>query len=254
MNAGIILFYLIFFLTGTVLLASKEKSGLDNSSYQGYAWRQSDTSVALIDGVKTIWQLNYNKFHGKPYFYPLNTPEGQNLVWLRPRDHPWHYGLWFSWKFINSRNFWEEDINTRESEGKSTITEISKTLSDNFSATVKIHLSYSPGGSIGILHEKRTISISAPDSQGNYFIDWDLCFTTEANTVVLDRTPPEKLGGPTYGGYAGLSFRASQNMTEHLYMDSNNWTNENDLIGHGEKAKLMDTIKNIQINLLTKSK
>ena len=45
---------------------------------------------------------------------------------------------------------------------------------------------------------------------------------------------------PTYGGYAGLSFRASQNMTRHLYMDSNNWTNENDLIGHGEKAKWMD--------------
>jgi hypothetical protein len=43
--------------------------------------------------------------------------DGPVLTWLRPPDHPWHHGLWFSWKTVNGLNYWEEYENG-ESEGK----------------------------------------------------------------------------------------------------------------------------------------
>ncbi len=57
--------------------------------------------MALSDNRYAVQAIHPN---GKPYFYPVNTTTGHNLVWLRPEDHPWHYGLWFSWKYGNRRN------------------------------------------------------------------------------------------------------------------------------------------------------
>ncbi|MDN5213336.1 PmoA family protein [Fulvivirgaceae bacterium BMA12] len=240
MKAVIYLISSILCFAGGLSAALKEKAGQSNHAWQDYAWLESDSCAVLLNGMKTIWQFNYDKAHGKPYFYPLSTIDGQNLAWLRPKDHPWHYGLWFSWKFINNSNFWEEDINTRKSQGTPAITGISKTLSGDFSATFKIDLSYTPEAGREALREKRTIRVSAPDSLGNYFIDWSLYYLAKSDTVILDRTLPGKLGGPTYGGYAGLSFRASKNLTRHQYIDANGWVNKANYIGHGEKANWMD--------------
>ncbi len=61
-----------------------------NSNDTKYSWIETDSSVALLLNSKIIWQLNHTSLNGKPYFYPLNTTKGHNLVWLRPDDHPWH--------------------------------------------------------------------------------------------------------------------------------------------------------------------
>src|SRR2546430_969735 len=44
----------------------------------------------------------------KPFFHPLHTPAGHCLTLFEPHDHVWHRGLWFTIKFINGENFWEE--------------------------------------------------------------------------------------------------------------------------------------------------
>ena len=45
---------------------------------------------------------------GKPYF-DLLVPGSRDeyLTEARPKDHVWHLAFFFSWKFINGRNFWE---------------------------------------------------------------------------------------------------------------------------------------------------
>jgi hypothetical protein len=45
----------------------------------------------------------------KPYVHPLATPAGRVLTRVEPDDHPWHRGLWFTIKYVNGENFWEED-------------------------------------------------------------------------------------------------------------------------------------------------
>jgi len=220
--------------------AGERKLKTNHSEGTSYSWQQSDTSIALLNGPQIVWQFNFKTPNGKPYFYPLNTITGHQLAWSRPSDHPWHYGLWFSWKFINGKNYWEENIKTRLSEGQSNIVEVSKTLLEDFSAIVEMDIKYSSEISSDVLHEKRKIRISPPGNDGNYYIDWSFSFKSQSDSVILDRTPPEKVGGPHYGGYAGLSYRASKYMTDHVYMDSEGWTNRDGLIGHGQKANWMD--------------
>ena len=44
----------------------------------------------------------------RPFVHPLRTPSGLVLTRDAPDDHPWHHGLWFTIKFVNGENFWEE--------------------------------------------------------------------------------------------------------------------------------------------------
>ena len=44
----------------------------------------------------------------KPCVHPLITPAGHRLTGFEMSDHVWHRGLWFTIKFVNGTNFWEE--------------------------------------------------------------------------------------------------------------------------------------------------
>jgi hypothetical protein len=93
-------------------------------------------------------------------------------------------------------------------------------------------IKYYPSGGDTVMTEERSIHVSAPLSDGSYFIDHESRFTPLIDKVVLDRTPvagePE---GQSWGGYAGLSIRFSQdfNSPEIIAPDSshnfrkNNW-------------------------------
>ena len=57
--------------------------------------------------MSDLW--TYNAAHRKrPNVHPLRTPSGVTLTRDAPEDHPWHHGLWFTIKFVNEENFWEE--------------------------------------------------------------------------------------------------------------------------------------------------
>ena len=83
-----------------------------------------------MNGPKILWRLNHDRQQGKPFFHPLCLADGTELTALRPADHVWHRALWFSWKFINGLNYWEEDPKTGQSEGQTEILglEVSPTL------------------------------------------------------------------------------------------------------------------------------
>lgn len=43
-----------------------------------------------------------------PRIHPLRAPSGPVLTVDAPDDHPWHHGLWFTIKFVDGVNYWEE--------------------------------------------------------------------------------------------------------------------------------------------------
>lgn len=45
----------------------------------------------------------------KPFLHPLRTVGGVPLTVFQPSDHVWHRGVWFSWKYIDGINYWEEE-------------------------------------------------------------------------------------------------------------------------------------------------
>ncbi len=199
--------------------APVEFTGKDNNAGNFFNWEETDTSVALRNHEDIIWKFNFNNRFGKPYFHPLSV-NNSSLTCVAPPDHPWHLGLWFSWKYINGINYWEylDKFKSEETGYKSAgITEIKKieiTKNNDFSTGIIMNLLYHPAGGSPLLSEKCSINISEPFEDNSYFIDYDCMFDPLAGEVILDRTPVEgEPDGVSWGGYAGLSIRFNQDYT-----------------------------------------
>jgi hypothetical protein len=213
----------------------------------GYDWLQTDSSLALLNHDKVVWRLNFDKKEGKPYFHPVGLVDGTELTWLRPADHRWHRALWFSWKFINGVNYWEEDPETGLSPGRTEVVDVKFWCHNDWladivvmrrSVDIEIMLSYHRPGRESVLTEKRLIAVSAPDENGRYHIDWHSSFTAGEKDVVLSRTPiPGEEGGMGWGGYAGLSIRMAEATRGWQFVDSQG---RKDKQGHGKKARWVD--------------
>ena len=181
-----------------------------------YQWRQTEGALALLSGERVVWQLNFARDGGKPCFHPLSLANGTVLTALRPADHPWHRGLWWSWKHINGVNYWEEDRKTGLSEGRTEVTDATAEPAADHSARITLQLSYHLPGKAPLMTERRQLAVSAPDTQGNYAIDWTSVFTAGPEDLKLDRTPPKNQAG----GYAGLSCRLAPACRSWTYTSS----------------------------------
>ena len=168
-----------------------------------YQCVKTDNGAKLVNGGAVVWELVVKTPEGKPYIHPVVLPDGRVISELRPKDHRWHTGLWFSWKFINGVNYWEP------SNGKTEV-ESWDAVIDGLSATVTIKLRYfdDRNPDVTILTEDRTVVFSAPDEKGSYSISFKHHFTAGGADLVFDRTP---LNIP-WGGYAGLSLRMNQSV------------------------------------------
>lgn len=201
-------------------------------------WRQTETRLALLRGTSVVWQLVYDPAESKSYFHPLATSDGRVLTACRPADHVWHRGLWFSWKFINGVNYWEEDKQTGRSAGLSELRgAVARTNADG-SASAELTISYHPPDQPEVLAERRTIRVSAPDAAGAYVIDWMGEFTAGPAPVTLDRTPPAAHGGPGWGGYGGMSLRLAAGAKGWSFLNSAGQTGVAG--GHGKPARWVD--------------
>ena len=195
--------------------AGSGASGAPAGTASGFEWQKQPDSLALLHNDRVVWKFNYGSSAAKPFFHPVALPDGPVLTLDRPSDHPWHHALWFSWKFINGVNYWEEDRATGNAAG---FTEWSRPRVEtrrDFSARIALNLLYCPAVGKPVLGEKRVIEISRPDEHGAYQFDWTMAFTPVERDVLLDRTPPPgQPGGEPWGGYAGLSVRFAKEVKD----------------------------------------
>ncbi|MBL7153097.1 MAG: PmoA family protein [Phycisphaerae bacterium] len=209
-----------------------------DAAQTAYQWRRSGESLALVKDGRVAWQLNFDRKLGKPYFHPLALIDGTELTWNSPPDHPWHHGLWFSWKHINGLNYWEEDRNTGLSQGRNELADVKVTTKDNYSALIEMAISYHPPDKPTLLTEERLLEVTAPDEQGQYRIRWLSIFTAGDDDVTFDRTPiPGEPDGKAWGGYAGLSVRIAKDISNWQVTDSER---RKDAEAHGKNARWMD--------------
>lgn len=197
--------------------------GLLNSSLSAdLEVQELDDSVSMLLDDRVLWTYNHNPKEGKPYFHPLSCIDGTVFTDLRPEDHPWHRGMWFSWKFINGINYWEEDRETGLSQGQTHLLSVERVVSEGKKVTLYLKLSYSPGPAAEpVLLENREIVIDPPDKQGAYRINWKSSFYAQDDDVTLDRTPiPGEPEGKSWGGYAGLSVRMNSEMKGGVFRNS----------------------------------
>jgi len=122
-----------------------------------------------------------------------------------PDDHPWHHGLWFTIKFVNGENFWEEydEFGVLHHEGAPD----TAVLDDRTVAVSGVVRWVRPDGSTVVVDDSRrfTHRVLADDA---YAIDVEITLVPRVD-VVLDRTP-----FTTWGGYGGLTLRGADGWTD----------------------------------------
>jgi len=187
-----------------------------------YSWIESDTTIALLNHKEIVWQFNYNDRFQRPYFHPLSVNNCM-ITCVSPPDHPWHLGMWFSWKYINHLNYWEYLNESRSaktgyrSEGTTEIVESKIVRNRDFTSDIRLLVNYHPLKGETVMSEERNYHVSLPGKDGSYFIEEDHLFKVLADSVVLDRTPPAIRGGRIQGGYAGISIRFNQDFTSPVF-------------------------------------
>ncbi|MGN0846220.1 MAG: DUF6807 family protein [Kiritimatiellia bacterium] len=172
---------------------------------------QTATGVKMTRNGATLWNLELDTPEGRPFFHPLALPSGKTLTDLRPKDHFWHLGYWFSWKFINGVNYWEPADEGRQGAEPAGATRVVKknVRTEGLDCVVDLKLEYGPRGEREpVLTEDRTITIDPPDPKGGYVITVRHTFTARADAT-LGRTPPhgDVAKGQWGGGYAGATLR-----------------------------------------------
>jgi hypothetical protein len=191
-----------------ILAAGLLMAALSTSRAAEISWDRAGDSLACKLGDQTLWRFSFGANYGKPFFHPLSLAGGDSLTGFKPSDHPWHYGLWFSWKYINGINYWEED-KTGKAQGATRWEAPEIMTRPDGSADIQMNLRYpSPTNTIWMT-ERRRIRVSKPDADGGVVIDWSADFTALGHDdLLLDRTPmPGEAHGAVNGGYAGLSAR-----------------------------------------------
>ena len=148
-----------------------------------------------------------------PYFDQLRPLEHRGVLTTHaPHDHRWHHGLWWSWKFIDDVLFWEDHPDyggNRAGLGRSIVEEHRV---EGTADGVRIHelLSWrvQDTGRV-LLSEQRTVTATLTTGvPGGWALDWDQTWTA-GEDVRLSVTPwPQS----TWGGYAGLNYRAARAM------------------------------------------
>jgi hypothetical protein len=196
-------------VTRSILALVVATSALAAADFQ---WKREAESAALLKGDKVVWQFNYTTNKAtKPFFHPVALPGGSSLTCQSPPDHAWHYALWFSWKYINKVNYWEQNKDGA-SAGTTKWSQVKVVTNPDFSARIELALRYYPATNPQpALVETRNINISAPATDGSYFMDWDMKFTAGSEDLLFDRTPPVP---KSWGGYAGLSARFSKDLKD----------------------------------------
>ena len=166
-----------------------------------------------IDGVhcvrdgKTVWKFEIANRESKPFVHPLCLPDGRCVTDARPKDHPWHLGLWFCWKFINGLNYWEPRgpaAGNLFPDGMTVVKDF-KIAPKGGACDVNLEMWYGPRAQPGkvLLEETRTVTFSEPDEKGGYVIRSTHVFTAR-DKVTLDCRRPV--------GYGGLSLRMAPMM------------------------------------------
>lgn len=142
------------------------------------------------------------RFGGLPKacVHPLTTPTGHRLSGFEMSDHVWHRGLWFTIKFVNGTNYWEEHepYGVQVHTADPTVEKIGDT-----SARIRAEIQWTSAATGMVFRETRTLTRHVLDDVV-VAIDWSAALRAEQD-LTLDRTPYT-----TWGGYGGLSFRSTR--------------------------------------------
>jgi hypothetical protein len=157
-----------------------------------------DTTVGFTAGSGG-WTYHW-AHRRKPHLHPVATPAGHVLTRVEPPDHPWQRGLWFSVKFVDGDNFWEEGLDKWGVIRHDGPPEVS--YHDDGGGAVEGDLVWIRSDRESVALRERRRWTHVPIDGASYAIDLDTTLVAPEGAV-LDRSPFSGL----WGGYSGLTLR-----------------------------------------------
>jgi len=159
-------------------------------------------SVVVPGPLASPWLFVHDDV--RPHLHPVTTPAGHVLTCDAPADHPWHHALWFTIKYVDGDNFWEQ----MGGEGALRVVDGPTAADREAGPALASSIEWiRPDLSIAL---RETLTIAAQDHPDPAWSVVDLAITLVAERdVELDRTPYT-----TWGGYGGLTFRGRHDLTD----------------------------------------
>lgn len=120
------------------------------------------------------------------FIHPLNTPNGQVLTRIQPKDHYHHYGIWNPWTHVEYKGDTLDFWNLAKSQGT---VQFDKFLHENsgpvqYDFTVlHHHIILKPDPVIPLI-ETQKISIIQPESSEGYFVDFLIEYQVQGESPV----------------------------------------------------------------------
>jgi hypothetical protein len=167
----------------------------------------TDRSFTVADRWTYVWAARR-----RPYVHPLLSLHGAELTCNAPDDHPWHHGLWFTVKYVNDENFWEEydEYGVLRHEG-APLVQADGGQAHAGQISVEGTLQWvRPDRETVVIDEHRRLTHT--ELGGAYAVDFETTLAPRTD-VVLDRTP-----FTTWGGYGGLTVRGQPAWTDTTLM------------------------------------
>jgi len=189
----------------------------------------SGTALALVrDTGDRLAEYQYGDERHHPFLTGLR-PYGYPAVLeaCAPFDHPWHLGLWFSWKRLDRTIYWEDRLGYG-GDGPAGRTVVRET--EVAAGSVRQRIGWVSAEEGLQLDEVRTITATAHAEERAWSLDWEHEFFAP-RPVTIRATPfPEN----RWGGYGGLSFRPARSMADGERIDTADGEGD---AGHGEPSR-----------------
>ncbi|MDZ7732606.1 MAG: DUF6807 family protein [Acidimicrobiia bacterium] len=138
----------------------------------------------------------------------MRAPAGPALTVDAPDDHPWHHGLWFTIKYVNGENFWEELEDYGVLRHRDDPPVRTRSTADALEIAGGIDW-IRPDRETVVIREERRFTHTA-DTADAYHLDVETTLTPTVD-VVLDRTPFDVWVGCA----GGLAFRGRPDLRAH---------------------------------------
>ncbi len=154
----------------------------------------ADASPTVLGGG--AWTYDWAD-RPRPFVHPVRTPAGHVVTVDAPADHPWHHALWFTIKYVDGDNFWEEfgEFGGLRQAAPPTVAHVGHGAERASSDLEWIR----PDGRLAC--RQHVVLTHHPIAADAHALDWDVTLVAD-DEVTYDRTP-----FTTWGGYGGLTLR-----------------------------------------------
>ena len=108
-------FSFIFIAISLILPTGESHAQILGNTGTGWSMRGTDP-IELYFGDKLVTKYHAGYEEGKPFFYPIIGPNGENMTreWPAKKgsedneaDHPHHRGMWYGLSNVSGFNFWD---------------------------------------------------------------------------------------------------------------------------------------------------